>query len=603
MQKIINIHLAGRIIPIDESAYELLREYLDSLRKHFSGEEGGEEIIHDMEDRIGELFQDCIRKGQACVLTEDVKVVMSVMGSPEQIIHETGDDQAETNNSEHTHSTSSSEAYADKIVSRRLCRSEQEKVIGGVCGGIGMYLQTDPAIIRIFFAIITLAWGTGIWVYLLLWILLPVCQEQPVALRRRLYRNTNQKFIAGVCSGIASYFRIDPIFVRLVFLLPWISIPFFNIADVSNFLFPAFAGSMPSTLIIYLILWISLPKANTLTEKLEMSGAVPDVHNLSQAIKSQGSHTHPWPTSQSKGNSILAAILKGILLAILFFVLFIFLAIMMSMVAGFLGIASVSMILFPITDLLVADSMQTWMLWICGLLVLVLPIVLLVRFIIRLFKKKTEKRTKSWITISLITLFVLSVFGFFSIVGNIATDFRITYQQPEKYILTKPQKDTLYIRQQIEDQSISMYGWEIDTDELGFRLVDDTTLAISTVSVEIKESADSLYHINIIKTAQGKSQKKAMERIDKIDFSFKQVGDTLVLPKDIILSHGNPFRGQKVQVKLFIPKGHSFYLTTPINSEFRKTDLKINNGNISYKHRNYSPWIKDRYYTVGKDVW
>src|SRR5690606_334663 len=155
----------------------------------------------------------------------------------------------------------------------------------GVCGGIGMYLQTDPAIIRIFFAIITLAWGTGIWVYLLLWILLPVCQEQPVALRRRLYRNTNQKFIAGVCSGIASYFRIDPIFVRLVFLLPWISIPFFNIADVSNFLFPAFAGSMPSTLIIYLILWISLPKANTLTEKLEMIDTVPDVHNLSHAIK------------------------------------------------------------------------------------------------------------------------------------------------------------------------------------------------------------------------------------------------------------------------------------------------------------------------------
>jgi phage shock protein C len=62
MKKIININLSSRLIPIEDSAYEILRQYLDSLKSYFAKEEGGDEIVADIESRIAEIFQDKLKK-------------------------------------------------------------------------------------------------------------------------------------------------------------------------------------------------------------------------------------------------------------------------------------------------------------------------------------------------------------------------------------------------------------------------------------------------------------------------------------------------------------------------------------------------------------
>lgn len=56
---------------------------------------------------------------------------------------------------------------------RRLYRSEKDKVIAGVAGGLGEYFNIDPTIIRILFVLITLFGGSGIIIYIVLWIILP----------------------------------------------------------------------------------------------------------------------------------------------------------------------------------------------------------------------------------------------------------------------------------------------------------------------------------------------------------------------------------------------------------------------------------------------
>lgn len=56
MKKVININFQGRVIPIEEDAYENLKKYVESLRQYFANEEGKEEIINDIENRIAELF-------------------------------------------------------------------------------------------------------------------------------------------------------------------------------------------------------------------------------------------------------------------------------------------------------------------------------------------------------------------------------------------------------------------------------------------------------------------------------------------------------------------------------------------------------------------
>src|SRR5215217_9729808 len=80
MKKIININLAGRVIPIEDAAYERLQRYIESLRRYFANEEGRDEIINDIESRIAELMNDRVRKGTTAVTEVDMDEIISSMG-------------------------------------------------------------------------------------------------------------------------------------------------------------------------------------------------------------------------------------------------------------------------------------------------------------------------------------------------------------------------------------------------------------------------------------------------------------------------------------------------------------------------------------------
>ncbi|MFA5348173.1 MAG: PspC domain-containing protein [Methanoregula sp.] len=57
---------------------------------------------------------------------------------------------------------------------KRLYRSKKERILGGVCGGLGEHLDVDPTVIRLIWAVVTvLSLGTGIIVYILAWIIIP----------------------------------------------------------------------------------------------------------------------------------------------------------------------------------------------------------------------------------------------------------------------------------------------------------------------------------------------------------------------------------------------------------------------------------------------
>ena len=90
MKKIININFQGRVIPIEESAYETLKQYVDSLRRYFANEEGRDEIINDIESRIAELFSERLKRGTACITDEDINAVIGSIGRPQDFDEQTG---------------------------------------------------------------------------------------------------------------------------------------------------------------------------------------------------------------------------------------------------------------------------------------------------------------------------------------------------------------------------------------------------------------------------------------------------------------------------------------------------------------------------------
>lgn len=174
MKKIININLSSRLIPIEDSAYEILRQYLDSLKRYFSQEDGADEIVSDIESRIAEIFQDKLRKGAHCITDVDVQDVKNSMGTPEQFEE---DEKANTgNDSGKQHSQAQSEPFTAYTArpKKRYYRDPDNKILGGVCGGLGAYFNLDPLVFRIILALLAVgAFGTGIVVYFILWIATP----------------------------------------------------------------------------------------------------------------------------------------------------------------------------------------------------------------------------------------------------------------------------------------------------------------------------------------------------------------------------------------------------------------------------------------------
>ena len=148
MKKVININFQGTVVPIEESSYELLQQYIESLRRYFANEEGRDEIINDIESRISELFQERLKGGSTCITDDDVNVIINNMGRPEQL-EEAEQGQTENGNASHERRSENYFQGDSSWKGKRLYRDENNKILGGVCSGIAAYFGIDPVFIRI----------------------------------------------------------------------------------------------------------------------------------------------------------------------------------------------------------------------------------------------------------------------------------------------------------------------------------------------------------------------------------------------------------------------------------------------------------------------
>lgn len=161
MNKILNINLGGYALTIDDDAYEYLSAYLESIRRRFSESEGRDEIMHDIESRLGELISNNMGT-RTIVMLPDVEAAIEVMGKPEDF----GGEPVEKPG------TGGKKAFQP---GKKLFRDEDDAVIGGVCSGLSAYFGIQESIwMRLIFILLALI-SFGFWVpaYLLLWILVP----------------------------------------------------------------------------------------------------------------------------------------------------------------------------------------------------------------------------------------------------------------------------------------------------------------------------------------------------------------------------------------------------------------------------------------------
>jgi phage shock protein PspC (stress-responsive transcriptional regulator) len=157
MKITVSINLGGYSFNIDEDAYAELKRYLKNLELHFAGEESSSEILSDIETRMAELFRARLTGYKQVIDIEDVRQVISVLGTPEDI---------SDNDRPTAREKFSMPGY------HRMYRDTDHRAIGGVCSGMAAYWNIEIWVVRLVFLILAMM-GIGFLIYIILYIVLP----------------------------------------------------------------------------------------------------------------------------------------------------------------------------------------------------------------------------------------------------------------------------------------------------------------------------------------------------------------------------------------------------------------------------------------------
>jgi len=172
MNKVYNINLGGYPFTIDEDAYNHLRSYLEAIHNHFRTTEGYEEITHDIEARLAELFVEQLNN-RPIVGFQEVEDAIAIMGRPEEFGADPVSEGESFANGGQTNTGGTDTKFKIKT-GKRLYRDKEDSVVGGVAAGLTAYFGiADPIWIRLFFVLIVISGGIGIPLYLILWALMP----------------------------------------------------------------------------------------------------------------------------------------------------------------------------------------------------------------------------------------------------------------------------------------------------------------------------------------------------------------------------------------------------------------------------------------------
>jgi phage shock protein PspC (stress-responsive transcriptional regulator) len=622
MKQVININFHGQVVPIEVSAFDLLKSYTDSLARYFANEEGKEEIINDIETRIAELFQERLKKGATCITDDDVNAIIKSMGRPEEFETEDGtapqataaSDAAQNNNN----SSNTNNAYTGP---KRLYRNENDKIIGGVCGGLANYFGIDPVVVRIVFVLVALAFGTGLLAYLILWVAVPSTASAEIGgTRKKLFRDPDDKIVAGVGSGIGNYFGVSAWVPRLLFLLPFLSFVF-NWSNWGIWDFPSFinVSFSPGALIVYIILWLVIPEAETTSEKLAMKGEKVDLNSIKNSVVEEmkgvqsraekfGAEAKSFAEEKgAKMGAEIGSIAKRsgrsfgdiIILLLKIFAYFIIGCVSFALVVALFAVAIAAIGIFPSKDYLLTDGWQNIWAWGTLLLFIAVPVIGVITWIIRRLAKL--KSNRKILRFSFISLWIIGWACFMFLLASVTRDFKSINNIVEEEIqLVNPSVNKLALTS--NDPSKRFFNKRYFRFE-PFENLDGDTVFVKNIEINIIKASNDSFKVTLVRRANGNTRKAADTLASLIEYTVKQQDSLLLMDKGIAITRNNKFRNQRVIITVYVPVGKQIRIDRSIgwgnNIHF---DGPFNNGNDDMDMDNSEQgWVSDVDYIMKAD--
>lgn len=492
MKQTININLGGIVFHIDDDAYESLNNYLEKLKKHFKKEESYEEIIQDIENRIAELFQEKLNENKEVITQHDLNDVIKILGEPEDFADE--------------------EASTETNTSKEQAKSEKNAKTAN----------------------------------------------------KRLFRDPDNKLLAGICGGLGAYLKLDPLWIRLFFLLL------------------LFTG--PIVLGIYIVLWILVPKASTTSEKLEMKGEPVNINNIEKSIKEdlndvkkkfkQYRNNELNDNPLDKFISLLTSIIRfSIKTFIIIFGLILLLGSLGSIIATVLGFVF-SFTINPFNDFHISEIINVFVanndyfLAKIGLFIAIfIPMIYVFYLGIRLVFN--VKKGSKFFSLSELTVWIVGVVILITIGLKIGNDFKEravdTYMQNIACDSTKTIKIDLSNAHNLKKHS---YFRHFRSRNLILNKSTNGMEKLLKPQLYIEKTFDTIPSVKIKKISYGADNEDALRRAKTTTYSFKKIkNNNFVFDKYFIIPDYELYRNQEVEIILYIPDNYTVeidYKTKPI---------------------------------------
>ena len=492
MNKTVSINLGGLVFHIDEDAFQKLSHYFDAIKRSLSNTKGQEEVINDIEMRVGELVAEKHKSDKQVISIKEVDDIISIMGQPED--YRIDDEQTKN-------TTSNFETLKRD---KKLFRDKEEAVIGGVLAGLGHYFGIDKVFLRILFLVLFFAAGTGLLAYIILWIAMPEAQT------------TSEKL----------EMRGKPV----------------TISNIEKKVREEFA---------------------TLSEKIKST----DFEKMKSEMKSNG--------DQLKNNlgGLISTILNVLAKTIGALMILGSLSILVIFLIGVLAFGSTNFPDFPFHSFIELGNLTDYPIWFFGLLFYV-AVSIPSFFVLLLGIKIIAPNSKSIGSIAkyiLLAIWIIAIAILISIGVKQAAEYAYKGRIYEKQTINLDTKDTLYIKFKNNDY----YAKDVN-DFTDFSITKDSlnqdVVYSNLIVFEIEKTDEPLPYIKINKEAKGNSFINAKQRAEKIKYGYKIIGNQLVLDNYLITELKDKFRDQKIEIKLYLPKGTLF----KVNSSVKNYDYSDN---------------------------
>jgi phage shock protein PspC (stress-responsive transcriptional regulator) len=386
---------------------------------------------------------------------------------------------------------------------------------------------------------------------------------------KKLYRDKEKGMIGGVASGLGHYFGIDTVWVRIVLiLLVW---------------------GAGTGILAYIILWIVTPEAVTTTEKLEMTGEPVNISNIEKKVREEFESVSGKLKNvdyDKYGNQIKSGAEKigssfgdfimtifkifakflGVILIITGFV------ILISLLIGVFTLGSSDFINVPWQSFVEAGNVTDYPIWSFGLLMFFAVGIPFFFLILLGFKLLTPnlKSIGNIVKYTLLALWIIAIAILISIGVKQASELAYNGKTIKKEILNVMPTDTLYIKFKYNEY----YTDNID-DRDEFKFVQDSAnnqfIYSNNVGIKILRTDEKLPYLQIEKTAKGNSFIDAKQRAEKIKYGIKIEKNHLFLDNYLLIETKNKFRGQEIEMTLFLPEGSLFKLDSSVRN-YDRTD-------------------------------